>query len=136
MANKNYIQYAARTGKPICRVSIPDTQEAFDLHNVLLVDDDPAASMNGIYIVDGAITQRPDQQTTFDKTFIVANGTDIAVITGLPDPCDVEISGPVEFETTPVTGGSLSFSSDVPGIYTIRITAFPFRDFEVTIHAD
>ena len=67
--------------------------------------------------------------TTFS---ITANGTDEAVISGIPEGVQVEWP---DGQTDIVTGGEISFSVDLPGTYAFRFTAVPYLDKEITVEA-
>lgn len=66
-----------------------------------------------------SIANKPALGASIDKTEIVANGTDLATITGLPDNTTVTVDN----TTYEVTDGELEFSSDVPGTFEIVCTA-------------
>ena len=58
------------------------------------------------------------------------------MISGLPDPCTLRLSGAVTLAPAVVTGGSVTITSTVPGAITLRVTADPtHKAWEVTIHA-
>lgn len=70
------------------------------------------------YIKKGQITDRPIQQTKL-------NGL---TLTNLPVPCTIFINGtPYECESD-----TAELEFDQPTIYTIRVEAWPYQDFEVT----
>ena len=66
------------------------------------------------------------------NTIIIANGTDEAVISNIPEGVQVEWP---DGQTDMVTDGEIRFSVDLPGTYTFRFTAVPYLDKEVTIEA-
>jgi hypothetical protein len=66
------------------------------------------------------------------NTPLLANGTDEAVISGIPEGVQVEWP---DGQTDIVTGGEIRFSVDLAGTYTFRFTAVPYLDQEVTIEA-
>lgn len=85
-----------------------------------------------------AVLDRPNLMVRVDKTVIEAGGIDEAVLTGLPDPCEVVIDDPdptVETTVAEVTGGGFIFAADNPGTYTIEIRRFPFLPFKAEITA-
>lgn len=70
------------------------------------------------YIKNGQITERPIQQTKL-------NGL---TLSNLPVPCTILINGtPYECESD-----TAELEFDQPTIYTIRVEAWPYQDFEVT----
>lgn len=81
------------------------------------------------YVLDEVILDRP--AFTISKTEIVADDTDEAVITGLPDPVEVKIDG-TAYE---ITGGTLALSSPMPATYKVEIDHWPYLPFSVEVTA-
>jgi hypothetical protein len=131
--NKTYTRYAARTGRIIDTISIPDRDDDYDLHATLLYDGE--ADMATRYFVAGVPIDRPVMHITTDRTEIIADGADSATMTDIPEDARTLIDGPVTAGPFPVKGGILAFSADLPGHYTIRFELFPYLPFEVAIHA-
>ncbi|CAI8743137.1 conserved protein of unknown function [Methylococcus capsulatus] len=86
------------------------------------------------YIGPVGALERPPQETSLDTITIRADGEDVATLSRLPDPCTVEIYGPVR-DVIEVEGGVLEFCADVPGRYELVVKAFPWLDFTGMIHA-
>ena len=85
-----------------------------------------------VYVESGAVTQRQLMPLATTNTSIIANGTDEAIISGIPAGVQVEWpDGQIDI----VTDGEIGFSVDLPGTYTFRFTAVPYLDKEVTIEA-
>lgn len=80
-----------------------------------------SASMASSYVVDGALVPRPVFPIELDRTDISADGTDVAVIEGLPDPCTLLIDG----EPITIIGGRLELTADMPAIYSVVFDCFP-----------
>lgn len=80
---------------------------------------------------------RPTNPCTLDKTQIAADGLEEATISGLPLPCTVSVSGPINgtIDLEEVDLDSLPLTFDVPGTYTVKIAAWPHLDKEFTIEA-
>jgi hypothetical protein len=72
-----------------------------------------------------AVTPRPSMAVTQDKQSIAAGGTDAMTLSGLPVPCHVRI-GTAGYG---VTDGELEWSSLMPAVYEIEVTAFPYLDW-------
>lgn len=83
------------------------------------------------YVDGGLIVNRPTMPCTIDKPQILADGNDLATISGLPEPCTVSFKGE-EYE---VTDGSFSFTANIPGIFTVEIEAFPYLPATFTVEA-
>jgi hypothetical protein len=82
------------------------------------------------YVENGSLVPRATLNATWSKTTIAANGTDAAVLSGLPDPCTVMIDG----EPHEITGGSLEFAASSPGVYRISIDEVQYlpEQWEIT----
>ena len=95
---------------------------------VILGAEDDASS----YVESGVVTQRQLMPLIITNTPLLANGTDEAVISGIPEGAQVEWpDGQIDI----VTGGEIRFSVDLAGTYTFQFTAVPYLDQEVTIEA-
>lgn len=75
---------------------------------------------------------------TFNKTTIDADGSDTATIgSGLPNPTRCIIQNNIEGTTGPepfdITDGSLAITVPTPGIYTIMLSKYPYKDEIFTI---
>jgi hypothetical protein len=77
------------------------------------------------YVVASAIVARPAFSLAFDKTSLIANGTDTATLTGLPAGSKVG--------SHPVNDGVFTFASFVPGSYSFAIEAFPMQPGSLTL---
>lgn len=87
-------------------------------------------------VVDGVLVERTTMAPTVSATTITADGTDACVITGLPTPCVVAVSGVFTAPPTAVTDGMVTLTATAPGTLTIRVTADPaYKAWETTIHA-
>lgn len=84
------------------------------------------------------VLERPAVPYSIEKTVILAGGTDSTLISGLTDPVEIVIDDPDPLTETvkeTVTGGLFEFSADVPGLYTIQISRFPFLPLTLEITA-
>lgn len=98
----------------------------------------PALHYVGTLGGEPAVMDRPPLVVQIDKTEIEAGGIDEAVLTGLPDPCEIIIDDPdpsVETTVTEVTGGGFIFAAENPGTYTVEVRRFPFLPYKVEITA-
>jgi hypothetical protein len=84
------------------------------------------------YISGGAVQPKQPMPLIITNTPLLANGTDEAVISGIPEGAQVEWP---DGQTDIVTGGEIRFSVDLAGTYTFRFTAVPYLDKEITIEA-
>jgi len=84
------------------------------------------------YISDGAVQPKAAFPFVVSAGQITANGTDEAIISGIPS--DVQVRWP-DGQVDTVTDGEVGFKVDLPGNYTFRFTAVPYLDQEVTIEA-
>jgi len=93
---------------------------------------DGPLSQADIYVESGSVLQRQPMVLITTNTPLLANGTDEAVISGIPEGVQVEWP---DGQTDIVTGGEIRFSVDLAGTYTFRFTAVPYLDQEITIEA-
>ena len=100
--------------------------------NGAVMEADVSGDFSEYYIDDGVIVARLPMSLITTNTPINANGTDEAIISGIP--AGVQVQWP-DGQTDIVTGGEISFSVDLPGTYTFRFTAVPYLDKEITIEA-
>jgi len=84
------------------------------------------------YVVEGVAQEKQLMPLITTNTSIIANGTDEAIISGIP--AGVQVQWP-DGQTDIVADGEIGFSVDLPGTYTFRFTAVPYLDQEVVIEA-
>lgn len=109
-----------------------------DTHAVLTEYGTAAGHYVGTLGGQPTVMDRPPLVVQVDRTEIDAGGIDEAVLTGLPDPCEIIIDDPdptVETTVAEVTGGGFIFAADSPGTYTVEVRRFPFLPFKVEIVA-
>lgn len=88
------------------------------------------------HVVDGEVVERATMTPSVSLATIDADGEDESVVSGLPDPCTVQLRGVVTAGPTTVTGGSVTITSTVPGTITVRVTSEPtHKAWETTINA-
>jgi len=91
------------------------------------------------------LTERVSQTTQINKTELIADGVDTIDITNAPQGLfsistlnealkDIPIEHADVIESGNIFNND-TFSTTIPGIYYIRIEAFPYLDFEATIEA-
>lgn len=97
--------------------------------NVIEGTSDPY--LDYVDIGNKTIKKRPKMSLTIDKTSILANGSDAVTIKGIPDNAIARVG---THEVT-ITDGTLTFTTDMPGEYTICLECFPYLEEEVTINA-
>jgi len=136
----NYIGYRA-DGFIVSQYSCP--AEFFDLQGpneneaglLIIVDDlDPS----GFYVDTNTLQLVPKQpiQPVLDKPTVVADGLDVATVSGLPIPCGVEVLDGVQVVEAVVDDGSLEITFDTPGTYRIILHSAPaYEHAEVQIDA-
>ena len=102
------------------------------LNQQIVLDSQANASSAKNYVDNGQLKDRQGFELLLSAAQIVANGTDEAIISGIPE--GVQVQWP-DGQTDIVTGGEIRFSVDLAGTYTFRFTAVPYLDQEVTIEA-
>ena len=85
-----------------------------------------------LHVSNGEVLDCGEMSLITTNTPLLANGTDEAVISGIPEGVQVEWP---DGQTDIVTGGEIRFSVDLPGTYTFQFTAIPYLDKEITIEA-
>jgi hypothetical protein len=79
----------------------------------------------------GGLVPRPPMPCVLDKTIILADGVDEAVVSGVPDSAYCQVRD----QMADAEDGTLEFSSEVEGEFAVSITKFPYLDFVVVITA-
>lgn len=130
-----YCIFRSGTGQIMQCMNIPSDEAALyerpnEIPAVQVMACNTAPDMFGDYVVAGAVVPRPTLPS-FNKTSISLGGADTAILTGLPDPCEVSINR----TRHTVTGGTLELEADYPGTYRVEIRHFPYRDFAQEIIA-
>lgn len=133
MNYKTWTRCAARTGRKIDELMLPDRIEDYDNHCTTLYDG--VFDGDTHYLVNGEPTERPTQSSAIDVIEIVVSEGEQATITDMPDPCVVNVNGPTGYQSVTVMGGVLQFSAAIPGDYTLQLESFPFLSMEFAIHA-
>lgn len=131
-----FVSYLPDTGKIVAWGTCPDhslADQAIRGSVVLPVElDQPDLPWGDTHMVqEGELVERP--QLAFDKTEILADGTDAATLANLPDPCTVLVDG----EPHEITGGSIEMVTTMPGVYVIEIEdPFPYQPFRAEVTAN
>ena len=102
----------------LMELRLPFTPESFDVSD--------------FYIELGSLTKKQSMVLIITNTPLTADGTDEAIISGIP--AGVQVEWP-DGQTDIVTGGEIRFSVDLAGTYTFRFTAVPYLDQEIIIEA-
>jgi hypothetical protein len=79
----------------------------------------------------GETVDRPRMTLSIHPQPVVADGKALLAVDGLPANAVVTIHG----TTVEVTDGRLELTFDTPGEYQIKVSAYPYIDYEDTIHA-
>lgn len=96
----------------------------------------PGAYDASAYFVDigtdpPEIKERPPMETKQNKTEIKADGAELVKFSKLPKPCKVQVNN----EEYQVEDGVFEWGTRLPGVYVVRVVAFPFIDWEGTVTA-
>ena len=102
------------------------------LNQQIVLDSQANASSAKNYVDNGQLKDRQGFELLLSAAQIVANGTDEAIISGIP--AGVQVEWP-DGQTDIVTDGDIRFSVDLAGTYTFRFTAVPYLDKEITVEA-
>lgn len=78
------------------------------------------------YYSGNGVVKRPPMSCALDKTRIAADGTEVATLSGLPDPCTVTLKDPEnKMVSVEVTGGTETIDTGLVGEHVIEVSAFP-----------
>lgn len=84
------------------------------------------------YVSGGMAVEKQPFPFTVNATQITADGIDTATIAGVPTGTLVEWP---DGQIDEVTDGEVAMAVDLPGTYTLKFSAIPYLDQEVTIEA-
>jgi len=132
----DFIKYELTTGKIISTCSCPEyayaanTPPSTEFGYLNGAVHDPSA----YYVLNEEITERPSFNLPEAPIQLQANGIDSFELNDLPQGTIVIIDPDDEAYT--IDDGELSFATEQPGIYTIHINAFPYREATITIEAN
>lgn len=94
-----------------------------------------------VAMIDGEpeLADKPILHVQIDKTEILADGEDIATLTGLPNPCTIIVDDDdplTETSIVEVEGGGFTFSTEDPGPYSFEVRGrFPFLPWKTIVVA-
>lgn len=90
----------------------------------------------GNFVNNGTVAARGAIAAAVSAATITADGTTVASITGLPDPCTVSLTGVQTVAPTVVTGGTIEITANAPGTIAVSVTADPaYLPWSTTIDA-
>jgi hypothetical protein len=138
-----FVVYDAATGALGYQASTTMSAEMAVLHwprgeaqDLALIEGPLVQPLRHYRVSEGKVVERSDPAITFSVPSFAADGVAECVLSGLPDPCTVTITGAVSAGPLEVTGGSLTITSTTPGAITISITANPvWKPWEGVINA-
>lgn len=106
----------------------------------LLIAEKPssvATYMTANYVSGGEVVPKITMTPTISATGFAANGVASVTISGLPNPCQVTITGVIAGGPEIVTDGEVVLTSDQPGDVIVSVRADPDHlPWSVTIHAN
>jgi hypothetical protein len=134
-----YTIYNSTTGLLLRKISTQDV----DLANAQVQSGESIInqdlSFDTQYISSGSPTTRPTLSLTWNKTTITADGSDSATVaSGIPNPTNYRIIVPAGIQSISdgtITTGTLTFTADLSGIYTIILDSFPYQTYKQNITA-
>jgi len=135
MQQIDFIRYELDTGRILNAVSCPEYAYAFNAPPSTEVGYLPGtvADIEAFYVSDEQIIERPSLNLPDTQIQIQANGIDSFELNNLPQGTIVTIEP--DDETHEINDGELSFATEQPGIYTLHINAFPYKEATVTVEA-
>ena len=94
------------------------------------------ANLDCHYVWRGELSERPAMKAAIDRTQIGIGEKDGARITGIPKGANLTImAGGLEFFSETVSARQIDLSAPVPGVYTVILHKWPYRDFRAELVA-
>jgi len=135
MQQIDFIRYDLTTGKILSAVSCPEYAYAFNAPPSTEIGYLPGtvADIEAFYVLNEEVVERPSLNLPDAQIQIQANGIDNFELNNLPQGTIVTIEP--DDETHGIDDGELSFATEQPGIYTLHINAFSYKEATVTVEA-
>ena len=128
----NIVVFDAATGEPKQTVGIPEEVEYVAIEGEIFFALDSWANDSNVYFDGVGVSEKQPMPLIATNTVLTANGTDEAIISGIP--AGVQVEWP-DGQTDIVNDGEIRFSVDLAGTYTFQFTAVPYLDKEITVEA-
>lgn len=126
-----FTKYNAKNGMIACVITCDqDMLTPDDFPNIPGAYNQDAYFVN-IKAVPPKAQKRPKMKISQSATRIKADGVEVVKLSKLPKPCAVLVNG-FEYE---VKDGVFEWGTRLPGVYIVRVVAFPFLDWEGTVTA-
>lgn len=94
------------------------------------------ANLDRHYVWRGELSERPAMKAAIDRTDIGIGESSGARITNIPWGANLTImAGGLEFFSETVPARQIDLSAPVPGVYTVILHKWPYRDFRVELIA-
>lgn len=96
---------------------------------------------DAFYVHNSRLRRMQIMATRVSKNVIKAGGADTVVITGAPPECEYRVDvnipgvGTVTTHAGTLPDGEIEMGMDMPCLFTIHLTKFPFKEFAVQIEA-
>lgn len=110
-------------------------------HKFVKVDQSSLVSMDHFYVGRRRLRERPVMPIDVSRKVIKAGGKDTVVLTGAPKKADYSFDvnvpgiGVQNIQSGILPDGELEIGMDMPCLFTIRITHWPYQDFTQEIEA-
>lgn len=132
-----YSQYEKNTGKILSGFKAePDELYFYQSDEIGIIENE----YNGFthYVLNGEVVERPFNSITTNKTEILANGSDEIIFSSVPSNSRIIIQSYDEtYEYIGIINdGTESFSTSIPGAYSVLIECFPYSYYRTKIHAN
>ena len=106
--------------------------EAIYGNNFIEAASDGSINWENTWVSGGSLTAKTEFTATWDAITVAADGVAEIVLSGLPVPCIVLIDYEHSVE---VTDGSLEFTADAPGTYSVVVDEVAYIRQEWTVDA-
>jgi len=132
---QSFVLYRSSDGVVVGHGTAPDAW-SLSYGDIEALPGPPGLEPHGWRVVDGELVARLPIPVIVSAPVITADGDDECMLSGLPDPCTVTITGVVSAGPLEVTGGSLTITTTTHSAIQISIAATPvWKPWEGTIHA-
>jgi hypothetical protein len=102
-------------------------------NSVPVADNFTEEDLERTLVQGGQVQRKQSLPRGFDKIDMRANGTDRAVLTGLPKGTVVHVEGSPEYV---IDDGTLEITASEAKDYEVEVDPFPYLPMKVTLHAN
>lgn len=129
--SKQYTRWSTDTGEIIDNPLLTDA--ALPKHNTHCTEG--VWYQTEYYFKDGQPTPLMEQSTSINRDIISIDNSEALIVSNLPPEYTVYVDGPTDYKAT-LVDPMLIFKFVLPGVYNIKVEAFPYLPKEFTVSAN